>query len=63
MRRAEALLHQEHALAGGLGVEEAIGLLRLVEFPAVGEELFDIDVALDDKARAVRLTLDRKSVV
>src|SRR5438128_2124484 len=49
--------HQEDALAGGLGVEEAIGFLRLVQFPLVGEEAVDIDLAVDDKLRAVGLAL------
>src|SRR6516165_7368675 len=54
------LLHQEHALAGGLGVEQTIGLFGLVELPAAGEQLLDIDLALDDKARAVGLPLPRE---
>ena len=37
------LLHQEHALAGGLGVEQLVGLVRLIELPAVGEQLFDVE--------------------
>jgi hypothetical protein len=49
-RWAEALLYQEHALAGRLGVEQAASL-------AVGEKPLDIDFALDDKARAVGLAV------
>ena len=50
-------LDQKHALAGRLGVEQAIGFFRLVQLPVVGEEAVDIDVALDAEARAVGLAL------
>src|SRR5262249_4697383 len=52
--------YQEHALAGGLCVEQAIGLLCLVELPAVGKEALDIDLALDNEACAVGLALPRE---
>src|SRR5580704_12600826 len=29
-------LHQEHALAGGLGIKQLVGLFGLIQFPAVG---------------------------
>src|SRR5215469_1792909 len=58
--RAPPRLHQEHALAGGLGVEQAIGLFRLFELPVVGEEAVDIDLAFYAKARAVGLALPRE---
>src|SRR5260370_4943553 len=52
--------HQEDALAGRLRVEQAIGLLGLFQFPAVGEQAFDIDLALGDETRAFALALPRK---
>ena len=52
-----APLHQEHALAGGLGVEQAIGLFRLVELPLMREQAVDIDLVLDAEARAIGLAL------
>jgi hypothetical protein len=33
---------KDHALAGGLGVEQPIGLIGLIEPPTVGEELMGI---------------------
>ena len=50
-------LKLEHALAGGLGVEEFVGGFRLVQFEAVGEQAFHVDAVLDHEARAVRLAL------
>src|SRR6266571_7014336 len=47
--------HQEHALAVDLLVEQLVGLLGLVELPAMGEELIDIDAALDRETRAFGL--------
>src|SRR5437867_1818619 len=47
--------HQEDALAGGLGVEQFVGLLGLVEPPAVGEEGLDVDPAVGDELRAFGL--------
>ena len=38
-------LHQEDALAGSLGVEQAVGFFGLVELPLVGEEAVDVDLA------------------
>src|ERR1051326_5165286 len=48
-------LHQEHALAAGLLVEEPIGFLGLIEPPAVSEQIVDLDVAVGDELRALRL--------
>src|SRR6516164_1037780 len=59
-RCVEALLHQEHALAGGLGVEQVIGLIRLVELPLMCEQAVDIDLALDAETRAIGLPLPRE---
>ena len=50
-------LKLEHALAGGLGVEEFVGGHRLVQLEAVGEQALHVDAVLDDEARAVRLAL------
>src|SRR3954451_11600329 len=50
------LVDQEHAFAGGLGVEQLVGLVGLVELPAVGEQFFDVDLAIDDELRALGLT-------
>src|SRR3954463_7989362 len=47
---------QEHALAGGLAVEQLVGLLGLIQLPAMREQLFDIDLAVDDELRALGLT-------
>src|ERR1700730_11799581 len=49
-------LDQEYALAGGLGVEQLVGLVRLIELPAVGEEFFDVELAVDDELRALGLS-------
>src|SRR5207302_6163949 len=46
--------------AGGLRVEQAIGLFCLVELPLMGEEAVDVDLALDDEARTVGLALPRE---
>src|ERR671918_2580426 len=50
-RRSE----QEHALAGRLGVEQSIGLGRLIEGVAMGEQALDVDLAIGDEARALGL--------
>src|SRR5215216_2930170 len=47
--------HQEHALAGGLAVEQLVGLVGLVEPPSVGEQLLDVDAAVGDELRAFGL--------
>src|SRR6185437_8177834 len=52
--------HQEYTLAVDLLVEQLIGLLGLVELPAMGEQLIDVDAALDRKARAFGLDDVRK---
>ncbi len=46
-------LKLEHALAGGLGVEQFVGGFRVRQFEAVGEQAFHVDAVLDDEARAV----------
>src|SRR6266446_9427396 len=53
-------LHQEHALAGGLSVEQAIGLFRLVELPVMGEQAVDIDFSVDDELGAFGLADGRE---
>jgi hypothetical protein len=37
---------QDHALANGLGIEQAVSLLRLIEPPAMGEEPVDGDMVV-----------------
>src|SRR5271154_3557364 len=59
-RRQGWPLHQENALAGSLSIEQAVGFVRLVELPLMGEEAVDVDFAFDDEARAVGLALPRK---
>src|SRR6202035_6032014 len=54
-RRAPANLHQEHAFAAGLAVEQLIGRLGLRELPAIREQMLDIDLVVGDEARAVGL--------
>ncbi|MGH6942667.1 MAG: hypothetical protein ACREH6_00410, partial [Geminicoccaceae bacterium] len=53
--RRPTSLEQEHAFAGGLGVEQPIGLVRLVKRPALSEQAVDIDLAIGDEARALGL--------
>src|SRR5260370_31576637 len=53
--RARSASHQENAFAVRLLVEQLISLLRLVERPAVREQLVDIDLALDAERRALGL--------
>src|SRR5690349_20726243 len=52
--------HQEDALAARLAVEEAVGLLGLVERPAMGEEAVDVDLAVGDEAGAFGLADGRE---
>src|ERR1043166_6679131 len=59
-RKSDALVEQKHAFAGGLRVEQLIGLVRLIELPAMGEQFFDIDLAVDDELRALRLSYLRE---
>src|SRR2546421_1207128 len=40
---------QDHALAGGLGVEQTVGLLGLVQPPTVGEELINGNIVVRDE--------------
>src|SRR5436190_1379423 len=54
---SHALRRQDDALARGLGVEQAIGLLGLVEAPAVREQLLDVDLAVRDEFGTVGLAL------
>src|SRR5258708_27255900 len=53
--RARSASHQENTFAVRLLVEQRVGLLRLVERPAVREQLVDIDLALDAELRALGL--------
>src|SRR5438309_1163501 len=46
----------EDPLSGRLGVEEPVGLLRLLEREAVGEQPLERDLALGDEAGAFFLT-------
>src|SRR5688572_30839077 len=46
---------QEDALAGSLGVEQLVGLVGLVEGPALGEQALDVDAAVSDEACALAL--------
>src|SRR3546814_74198 len=46
---------QEHALSGGLPVEQAIGFGGLLQRPAIGEQVVDVDLAVGDEGRAFRL--------
>ena len=52
--------HQEHAFAGGLPVEHLVGGARFLQLPAVGEQLVDIDFAVRNEARALRLADGRE---
>src|SRR3712207_9182119 len=52
-------LHDALPISGVLGVEDAVGFLRLIEAPLVREDGVDVDAAVGDEARA--LGLDRKS--
>src|ERR1700738_1864790 len=54
-------LHQEHALAAGLLVEQPIGLLGLIELPAVGEQFVHLDGAVGNELRALGLPHLRES--
>src|SRR5712691_8464425 len=53
-------LHQEHTLAAGLLVEQAVSLRGLVERPAVGEQVVHLDMAVGDEARAIGLADGRE---
>src|SRR5215475_6546646 len=48
-------LEDEYPFAGGLGVEETVGLFGLVEVPAMGEEAAQRNLAVGDEARALLL--------
>ena len=48
-------LEEENALAASLLVEQLVGLDRLIELPALGEQLVDVDAAVGDELRALRL--------
>src|SRR3984893_10250565 len=54
-------LHQEHALAAVLLVEQPIGLLGLIELPAVGEQFVHLDGAVGNELRALGLPHLRES--
>src|SRR5262249_20615488 len=49
-------LHQEHALAARLLVEQPVGLLGLIELPAVREQILDLDLAVGDELGALGLS-------
>jgi len=48
-------LHQEHAFAINLPVEQLIGRASPIDIPAMGEQFVDVDAALDRKPCAIRL--------
>src|SRR5580700_1781561 len=48
-------LHQEHAFAAGLLIEQLVGRLGLVELPTIREQMLDVDLVVGDEARAVGL--------
>src|SRR5215510_6505432 len=51
---------QDDGLARGLGIEDLVGFLCLLELPAVGEELLHVDLQVGDGLRAFGLTLLRE---
>src|SRR5262249_22515177 len=51
---------QDHALARALGIEQAIGLLGLVEPPLVREQLLHVNVVVGHELRALGLALRRE---
>src|SRR6185437_3118588 len=54
-QRSRRRSHQEDALAGALAVEQPIGLLGLIERPAMGEQAVDVDPASRDEVGAFGL--------
>ena len=50
-------LHQEYAFARCLRVKQVIRLFRLVERELVSEKRVDIDLAIGDELRTVRLSV------
>src|ERR1700681_2589930 len=48
-------LHQEHALAAALTVEQLIGRLGLRQLPTIREQMLDVDLVVGDEARTVGL--------
>src|SRR5262249_23145108 len=48
-------LHQEHALAARLLVKQSVGLLGLIELPAMREQIVDLDLAVGNELRALGL--------
>src|SRR5581483_217648 len=56
-RRPTSSRRQDDALADRLRVEHAVGLLGLVEAPAVREELLHVDLVVGDELGAVGLAL------
>src|SRR5215472_1235760 len=54
------LAWQDDGLARGLRIEELVGLFRLLELPAVGEELLDVHLEIRDDLGALGLTLFRE---
>src|SRR5215471_2346987 len=55
MRFAPETLEDEDAFAGGLRVEEAVGVFGLLEAPAMGEQLAQRHLAVGDEAGAFLL--------
>src|SRR5690242_10236853 len=55
LQSPSACSHQKHAFAVDLFVEQLVGFIGLVELPAMGEELVDIDTTLDRETRAFSL--------
>jgi hypothetical protein len=53
----------DHALAGSLGIEQAICLLGLVQPPTIGEELVNGHIVVDDELGALGLPLSRERPV
>src|SRR5436305_1688338 len=47
--------HHEHAFARRVGGKQTVCLVGLVQFPAMGEQAVDVDLAVEDEARAFRL--------
>ena len=65
LRRLAGLALHQRRLARALGLGEVVGFdcVRVVEFPAMGEDAVDIDAVLGDEARAIHLSGDRERPV
>ena len=51
---------QDYALAGGLGVEQTIRFLGLVQPPTMGKEFINVNIVVGDELGAVGLPLRRE---